>query len=622
MRRLSLAALCAVGCADLDLGLRPFDGPDGIDVLAAGEGPFDEPVGFVANTRSGTIVPIDVKHGTLLGDQYAAPFLRPRWVATGDQRQLGQIVAWAPAPDQVTVFAADLAYDVLVEAPYVLSASEEPEVYALTHTDPVFVDADGSGDSARLTDIEMVHGATTTEDWVLEYDGEAWVVDGTRSGRQSKRAWKGEGYATDNDELSFEVKGSATAGDRIELSTDCGIVEHELGGPILGLVRVPGEDLLLAAVWDVAAEQGAIVAWDAVTRAEVGRIALPEGAQPWRFAFGAEPGEVYVADAHRDAVYEVALDLATPTSSTWTEIPTDGPVSALAWVADEGDPLAGSVAYEHLFVAPAWANRVDVYDLASAEWLDINPYDDVWGGLDLTSPVVGLSPSRRSIRLQEESNHGARKESMVVALTTFDGALRMFEGGTGCLAIDLQGPRQVTAADGTGYAFSDRGDDSNPLLYTDPATGRQVIPNGCGGVIRDETWTFTYDGIEGNWTVEGSVSGEQDARAWEDERYVSDDGLITFLILSGTAPTTDGDTFQVAMDDGVLAVSQVQRPGATYADPIELPAAPLVFDYDAGPTGGGWDPDRTKTWALVPATDSDLVFRVRLQSFETEAVWY
>ena len=66
-------------------------------------GPFEEPVGFVANTRSGLIVPVDLKHATLLSDQVAAPFVRPRWVSTGSARILGQLAAWAPTDDQITV---------------------------------------------------------------------------------------------------------------------------------------------------------------------------------------------------------------------------------------------------------------------------------------------------------------------------------------------------------------------------------------------------------------------------------------------------------------------------------------------------------------------------------------
>ena len=81
-------------------------------------------MGFVANTRSGTIVPLDLKQGTLLSDNISAPFMLPRVVATGDQRQLGEIAAWAPTEETITLFATDLNYNVLLVAPYIIGMVE------------------------------------------------------------------------------------------------------------------------------------------------------------------------------------------------------------------------------------------------------------------------------------------------------------------------------------------------------------------------------------------------------------------------------------------------------------------------------------------------------------------
>ena len=72
----AVAALC--GCDDTFERTPSFDGPAASTVLDNQEmGPFDEPVGFVANSRNGRIVPIDLKHATLFSDQVAAPFIRP-----------------------------------------------------------------------------------------------------------------------------------------------------------------------------------------------------------------------------------------------------------------------------------------------------------------------------------------------------------------------------------------------------------------------------------------------------------------------------------------------------------------------------------------------------------------
>ena len=54
---LRAAPLALLGCQAPEPGLPWFDGPVGAAVLdPADGGPFDEPVGFVSNSRSGTIV--------------------------------------------------------------------------------------------------------------------------------------------------------------------------------------------------------------------------------------------------------------------------------------------------------------------------------------------------------------------------------------------------------------------------------------------------------------------------------------------------------------------------------------------------------------------------------------
>ena len=54
---------------------------------------------------------------------------------------------------------------------------------------------------------------------------------------------------------------------------------------------------------------------------------------------------------------------------------------------------------------------------------------------------------------------------------------------------------------------------------------------------------------------------------------------------------------------------------------VELPAAPVLFEYTAGPTGGGWDPVDRRTFALLPVTNSDFTVRVRLEAWSVEAIW-
>jgi len=145
--------------------------------------------------------------------------------------------------------------------------------------------------------------------------------------------------------------------------------------------------------------------------------------------------------------------------------------------------------------------------------------------------------------------------------------------------------------------------------------------NSCAGVARDEEWSLIYDELQQGWLVEGSVSGLQTELARNDQRYVSDEGAISFTVMAGISPADDGDRYLVTVRDGILLASgDLYRDG----DPehaFELPGRPVVFWYDAGPTGGGWDELDRRAYALWPLMNSDFVARVRLSSGHTEIVW-
>jgi hypothetical protein len=620
--RAAITALLLTACGPGPALRSSFDGPLWTDILTPIEGgPFWTDIAFVSNSRDGTVVPLDLRHRTAVADQFGGPFLAPRKVAFGDQRQLGQIVAWSPGDATIDVFAVDHTNALVVQAPYIVGVSEddEPLVPDLINTDPVFIDSDDSGDSPSLSRIELRHGFTTTEDWVVEYDGREWFVTGSASGRQTRAPREDREWTSDNRELTFTLSGRATAGDRFELSTDVGVVEHDLGGVPMSLLEVPGTDLMLVGLWDREADLGDLVVWDRLTASEVGRIALPDGAQPWRLTWD-QTGTLYAGDARRSAVYIIAVDEDDPAASVVEELVTPAPIEALAVVSQEEDALTSREFYHHLFVAPVDDTRVDLYDLTTGEWVDVNPRDGVRGGLDLRSPVVGMSTVPLPIKLIEETNSGTRRREHVVAVTTFDGALRLIEGPTGCLAIDVQGARLVADVNTEMVAFSDLGDLSNPILVSDPATSRQVVSSACGGIARDESWRLIYDGVEGAWRATGTLSGEQDALVYEDQRYTIDDGGLSWVILAGTWPTTDGDTFTFTIEDGVLEMTEVAM-STTDIMTFNLPGHPLAFTMDMGPSGGGWDEDRTKAHILLPVTNSDAVIRIRPQGWTAEVNW-
>jgi hypothetical protein len=619
--RLILPLLLA-GCSVDNDTERSFDGPLAMATLLEEDGsPFDGPVAFVANSRTGTIVPLDLKRATLLGDQYGAPWLRSSWIATGDQRQITELAVWMPDEAQVSVVANDLNFDVVIEAPYIVGIDGEPVDYETTATTPVYFDEDGSGDAPTLDDLTVRGAFTTTEAWTIEYDGEQWWVTGTRSGKQGAQAITGESYITDQGELSFTIQGTATLGDRFELETDNGLVEHDVGGTPLALERVAGTDLVIVSVWDSTNDRGFLAFLDLANDVVVHEIDLPTGSQPGRLAIGATAADLYVADSYAPFVHHVSVDADDPTASAIVDtIDAAGPVLDLAWVGQDAEPLLDREAWSHLAVAPAFLNRVDIYDLEAGLWVDSNPNDDVEGGLDLRRPVVGLSSSREAVPLQATTDWGARAERPVVAVTTFDGTLRMVEGETGCLATDVNGAGIATSSGIETVDFTDQGSTSNPSILADSSTGRSFSTPSCGGILGTETWTATYDAVFGNWEIEGSLTGLQETRAYEDERYISDGAELSFLILAGTQPSTDGDSFTFSSTSGVLELENVPN-AAGGSDPLELPGPPLVVWYRSGPTGGGWDLEQRRPYILVPITNSDWVLRIRIDNWSAEAIW-
>lgn len=631
-------AMGLAGCDNTFVRTPSFDGPSASTVLDSREmGPFEEPVGFVANSRNGRIVPIDLKHATLLSDQVAAPFLRPRWTATGTGRLLGQLAVWAPTDEQVTLFVADNANNVLVEAPYITGMDPNPLVADPSVSASTFDDKDDSGDDSTLENIVLANGWTTTETWTLEYDGSEWTVIGSASGLQTKRAQFNDRFKSDNHEVAFKITGKATRGDTLTFDTDTGIIEHDLGGNILALKRVPEQPLLVASVFDPLTETNDIVVWDLDLRIERGRFTLPEGSQGWRFSFGESEAELYIADARNPRVFEVLFDIEDPAVSVWQEIPTSAPVSDVAWISDsltDGELALDALDtggvfddpsidrdYEHLFVALAGASRVDVYDLRTGSWINVNPLDGVVGGLDLTSPVVGIAPSRERVYLPERNDLERRIESKVVAVTTYNGSLLLLEGATGCVATSYEGPHVPISQGYETVQFNDTGRPSNPSLLVDDATARRVQTSHCGGVLRTERWSLTFDEIQGNWEVDGSLSGVQNGRAEEDVRYVSDNGSISFTVVAGTEASSDGDNFDFYTDEGILRIDRMLRQGASQADALELPAAPTLFEYRMGNSDGGWDSKRERTMVLLPVVNSDVVLRVRVKQWDVEVVW-
>jgi hypothetical protein len=616
--RKRIAALVALvgwasGCQDTPSIEPNYDGPAGAAVLHPEDGgPFNEPVGFITNARSGRIHALDLKHGWLLADDPAAPYLWGAPLATGADRILGDVAAWAPSTDRITLFAADAAFEVLVEVPYVVGVDDSGAPIEPTPVlrDAAFFDVDSSGDGAELLNLELSNAKAATETWLLEYDGSEWIVTGSRSGLQANTARFLTPYASDERALTFTISGTATAGDQISLSVDTGAVEHDLGGVIQALELAREVGLLLASVYDRETDETALVAFDPEAGAVRGAIPLPEGAIPWRMSATPDGGRVYVADARSPAVYEVLLDAADPSASAVRAIETAGPVADVAW---EGDDT-----YDHLFLGIAGENRVDIYDLLTDSWRDVNPYTPEIDGIQLDSPVTGMISTHVSTPLPETGVWGGHLEDEVVAIATFNGELLMAEASTGCLVRDEVGPYSFLDAEDP---FIDKGATSNPYLQFSEADDQYIQVNPCAGIAREEGWRATFSESLSGWVLDGERSGIQENIAYEDQRYVSDNGGLSLLILAGVSPTTDGDELRWEVVDGIARVDGDLDGNGQIDDTLDIPARPAAYSYLAGATGGGWDAVNRKVGVLWPITNSDEVLRVSVESAAIENIW-
>lgn len=594
-----------------------FDGPVSVAVLDPETGgPFYEPVGFVANSRSGLIVALDIKHGWLLADDRAAPFLHAQPVPTGQDRILGDIAVYAPDTEHVSFFVADAQTASLLSVDYIQGIQADGafiHARARLVDEIAFVDTDSSGDAPTLEHFELHNGYATTEDWVLEFDGSTWSVEGSRSGDQQYDVTALEPYQTDGGELSFLVSGTATKGDRFEFSVDSGVTETDLGGVVEALHMSPVQDWLFAAVTSLEDGSGWVSVVDPVTGLEAGQLALPDGARPHRFSGDLSGDLLYVSDARSGAVYEVLVDAADPVASAVRTLAMPGPVIDVAYQADED--------YEHLFVALAGDTELHLYDLVADDWKDINTATPEIDGVDLQTAIVGLATGLDPIYTQQPGPNGTTPRERVIVASTFEGVLTTVEARTGCLMVDEIGPYAVLDAD---TPYDDEGETSTASLEASGATGRSVQVNSCGGVALTQTWVLTYDGAQGVWLVEGARSGVQDNVAFEDERYVSDAGEVSFLIRSGTLPSTSGDRFTFTVTSGVAEIDgDINRDGLVVGDEprLEVPTRPVAFSYLAGPDADAWAEVNRKVGVLWAQQNADTVLRVNLEANKIEVIW-
>jgi hypothetical protein len=460
-----------------------------------------------------------------------------------------------------------------------------------------------------MKDLAVSTGSTTSEVFDVHYDGQVWWVKGSRSGRQERTATTGAPYLGDDRRIAFTIGGSATAGDHFEVTTDAGIAEYDVGGIPVALAMSPDQTRLAMIVNDGTTN---VLRWfDPATDAVV-TGPDPADAVPSRFSF-APDGSLFVGGAVATGagmIWEIAPD------KTVTEHP-------LPWPAFDVAPML-SDASRLLYVAREGTNELWVLDLDTDTLRDLNTWLDGVQGLDLRAPIDGIEPMPIPYRHPEVDSDGVNPYGRAVAVSLASGRVVFAQEGSGCLQPDEIGPRTVSDSSfdaldyDTNYSTITA---SGPWLEQNQTNPQHVQVNPCGGVARPETWTLHFDRNQQGWEVDGTLSGVQATLAHEDERYVSADGAVSFLIHSGATPTEDGWRIVFRVDEGIIDAENDDDGDGARDGAFDVPSDPVFFHYRVGPLTGGMRTVDDRPFVLVAAESSDRVGRVEPSTGDVEVDW-
>ncbi|MBA2319605.1 MAG: hypothetical protein H0V89_00505 [Deltaproteobacteria bacterium] len=653
MDRKPVALLAAVALAGCRID-PPYDGAFEIPV-AAGilqpelGSPFDEPVAYVANARGGQVVPLFLKQGTFLVDDPTVSFLPANQLPTGARRVLtsaavntspecaeltGEV---ASAECAVTIFVGDAYSGLLLEVPHVLRmeggfpvegwSDDEGDWFDPTWdrsddddrdetpADIVFTDAVSGDGAPELVDLELKKGWTTTETWTVTWDGsEAWIVEGTASGRQEKTALSGLPYIGDDRRVEFTVTaaGSCAEGvcDTFTFETRTGVREHDVGGTPLVLAMSPDRSRLAMIVQDALLDVPMVRFFDPATRTQTGDLALPPDSRPGRLSWDAAGSRLFVADHGHPAAWSVDVG----NGDALTEIPLPWPIFDVANLAGED--------LDRLFVLENDGTTVWTLDLATGELLDTNPWQLGLQGMVMQAPVAGIEALPLEHLYTSYDDEGVRRTGRTVAIVLTTGAVMFLEETTGCLMPDAFGPRTVI-----GESFSTTGDyDTNydlllgPFLESNAINNRHVMVSQCAGTAFQESWVLHHDRNVSGWRVEGARSGEQPA-AIEDQRYITEDGAVSFVVRAGAIPSAQGYTITFDVLDGIATAVGDNDADGLPEWLLANPADPLFFSYEVGPTIGSWKKRDVRAFALVLGQAADRVGRVDPQEADVDLPW-
>ncbi len=606
----SLLLWMGMGCGSGTQDLDRLHGP--VDVAYLPPGPFfEQPVGYVTNWRSGTISKLDLRRYDMLVEDGPAAWVVAPPLATGRTRVLDQIAVSTDGDTFVDLLVTDAFRDELLRVPHVRMGEDGVPSFATPQLSQEPVVSGAGNAQPRLLDLTLLTGAATTETWTLTFDGWSWKVEGSASGRQVGEVLPGVPYSSDADELRFTMDhGGQTPdlGATLVFAVDTGIEAVALEGYASDLLVTP--DLSFVLVSEEGRDEGQgpsgkVAIYDPIRLERLFSIELPPGAKPAGMALRGTGTEVFIADlSDLNLVHRLDISSGDPASFVLTSLPVPAPTVD---VACGHDPQS-----EILFAAEAFGTAIHAIDLATLSAVDINPWTPDVEPVEVGAPIAGITASDGTVELNTLTSWGANEHAYALLVTTFTGFLYVYDAATGCAAYESpQGAYLETGSDGTVSAFTDLTPPSNPVVEADAETGLYATTNDCGGVTRDQGWTFTYDEALLSYTVEGAASGVQVGRAYEGVRYTTDSGELSLLIRGGTLATTDGDRFSFSVNDGVSPIPTQ-----------ELPGDPLVYTDEYGDKDDPWVKVRTRQAAVVPCTGNDAVMWVDVQGYGDGGIQY